>query len=212
PPERRRARLKFPCSAHYLRPQLLSATFPCVINYCGGKDDMSTTTIEQVAAPAGTWQADPVHSSVGFAVKYLGVATFSGKLTDFQASLADGALTGTAQVASVEVKDENLKAHLQTPEFFDAERHPELSFTGSELGEGRFAGELTIKGVTKPITLEGTVTGPVIDPYGNDRIGLALISVIDRTEFGLNWNAPLPAGGFALANDVTITADLSLVK
>jgi polyisoprenoid-binding protein YceI len=167
---------------------------------------------QQGTIPAGTWQADPVHSSVGFAVKYLGVATFSGELSDLQASLADGSLSGKAQVASIEVKDENLKAHLQAPEFFDAERHPELTFTGREVGEGRFAGELTIKGVTKPITLEGTVTGPVTDPYGNERIGLALMSVIDRTDFGLNWNAPLPGGGFALANDVTVTADLSLVK
>src|SRR5437868_8372701 len=91
---------------------------------------------QQTSVPAGTWQADPVHSSVGFAVKYLGVATFSGELKAFQASLVDGVLTGTAQVASVEVKDENLYAHLQAPEFFDAERHPELSFSGRSLGDG----------------------------------------------------------------------------
>jgi len=174
---------------------------------------MSTTIIEpQAVVPAGTYQADPVHSSVGFAVKYLGVATFSGELKTFEASLADGALSGKAEVASIEVKDENLYAHLQAPEFFDAERHPALTFSGREVGEGRFEGELTIKGVTKPVTLEGTVTGPVTDPYGNERIGLRLITVVDRTQFGLDWNAPLPAGGFALANDVTITADLSLVK
>jgi polyisoprenoid-binding protein YceI len=167
---------------------------------------------QQTRIPAGTWQADPVHSSVGFAVKYLGVATFSGELKAFQASLVDGHLAGTAQVASIEVKDENLYAHLQGPEFFDAERHPELTFSGTDAGDGRFAGELTIKGVTKPVTLEGTVTGPVTDPYGNERYGLALITVIDRTDFGLDWNNPLPGGGFALANDVTITAELSLLK
>jgi polyisoprenoid-binding protein YceI len=172
------------------------------------------TTIEQqqTVAPSGTWQADPVHSSVGFAVKYLAVATFTGELKTFEASLADGTLSGKAPVASIEVKDENLYGHLQAPEFFDAERHPELAFSGREVGAGHFEGELTIKGVTKPVTLEGTVTGPVIDPYGNERIGLRLITVVDRTQFGLDWNAPLPAGGFALANDVTITADLSLVK
>jgi polyisoprenoid-binding protein YceI len=167
---------------------------------------------QQGTIPAGTWQADPVHSSVGFAVKYLGVATFSGELKAFEASVADGILTGKAEVSAIEVKDENLKAHLQGPEFFDAERHPELTFTGRDAGDGRFEGELTLKGVTKPVTLEGTVTGPVTDPYGNERYGLALITVVDRTEFDLNWNAPLPGGGFALANDVTITADLSLVK
>jgi polyisoprenoid-binding protein YceI len=173
-----------------------------------------STTIEQqqVAVPAGTWQADPIHSSVGFAVKYLGVATFTGELTNFEATLENGELVGKAQVASVEVKDENLKAHLQAPDFFDAERHPEVAFSGREVGEGRFEGELTIKGVTQPATLEGTVTGPVTDPYGNERYGLALTTVADRTAFGLNWNAPLPGGGFALANDVTLRADLSLVK
>jgi polyisoprenoid-binding protein YceI len=174
---------------------------------------MSTTIIEQqTAVPAGTWQADPIHSSVGFAVKYLGVATFTGELTNFEATLKDGELAGKARVESVEVKDENLKAHLQAPDFFDAERHPEVSFSGREVGEGRFEGELTIKGVTRPATLEGTITGPVTDPYGNERYGLALTTVVDRTAFGLNWNAPLPAGGFALANDVTLKADLSLVK
>jgi polyisoprenoid-binding protein YceI len=173
-----------------------------------------STTIEQqqTAVPAGTWQADPVHSSVGFAVKYLGVATFTGELTNFEATLKDGELVGKARVESVEVKDENLKAHLQAPDFFDAERHPEVSFSGRDVGEGRFEGQLTIKGVTQPATLAGTITGPVTDPYGNERYGLALTTVVDRTAFGLNWNAPLPGGGFALANDVTLKADLSLVK
>lgn len=167
---------------------------------------------QQTQIPAGTWQADPVHSGVGFAVKYLGVATFSGEVKGFEASLVDGRLTGTAWVSSIQVKDENLYGHLQGPEFFDAERHPELTFSGTDAGGGRFEGELTIKGITKPVTLEASVTGPVTDPYGNDRYGLALTAVIDRTEFGLNWNNPLPGGGFALANDVTLTAELSLVK
>jgi len=176
---------------------------------------MSTVTIDQqqqTQIPAGTWQADPVHSSVGFAVTYLGVATFSGELRGFEASLTDGELAGKAQVATIEVKDENLYAHLQAPDFFDAERHPELAFSGRDAGNGSFEGELTIKGITKPVTLEGTITGPVTDPYGNERYGLALTAVIDRTAFGLGWNAPLPGGGFALANDVTLKAELSLVK
>ena len=167
---------------------------------------------QQTRIPAGTWQADPVHSSVGFAVRYLGVATFTGEVKGFEASLVDSRLTGTAWVSSIQVKDENLYGHLQGPEFFDAERHPELTFSGTDAGGGRFEGELTIKGITKPVTLEATVTGPVTDPYGNDRYGLAVTAVIDRTEFGLNWNNPLPGGGFALANDVTLKAELSLVK
>jgi polyisoprenoid-binding protein YceI len=173
-----------------------------------------TSVIEhqQTQIPAGTWEADPVHSSVGFAVKYLGVATFTGELKNFAATLTDGELSGSAEVAGIEVKDENLKAHLQSPEFFDAERHPKVTFAGTAGGEGRFEGELTIKGITQPATLEAVVTGPVTDPYGNERYGLSLSTVVDRTAFGLNWNAPLPGGGFALANDVTLTAELSLVK
>ncbi len=173
---------------------------------------MTSIIEQQTGIPAGTWQADSVHSSVGFAVKYLGVATFTGELTNFEATLEDGELAGTAQIASVEVKDENLKSHLQSPEFFDAERHPEITFSGSANAEGGFEGELTIKGVTQPVTLEADVTGPVTDPYGNERYGLSLTTVVDRTTFGLNWNNPLPGGGFALANDVTLKAELSLVK
>jgi polyisoprenoid-binding protein YceI len=172
----------------------------------------ATIEQQQTGIPAGTWNADPVHSSVGFEVRYLAVATFTGELTDFEASLVDGRLEGRARVASVEVKDGNLKAHLQSPEFFDAERHPEVSFSGTADGRGRFEGEITIKGVTRPATLAGTITGPVTDPYGNERYGLSLTTVVDRTAFGLDWNAPLPGGGVALANDVTLKAELSLVK
>jgi polyisoprenoid-binding protein YceI len=173
-----------------------------------------SSTIEKTTTwvPAGTWQADPVHSSVGFRVKYLGVAPFTGALTGFEATLEEGRLSGSAQVSSIEVKDENLNAHLQSPEFFDAERHPEVTFSGVAAGEGRFDGEITIKGVTRPATLEGTITGPVTDPYGNERYGLSLTTVVDRTAFGIEWNAPLPGGGFALSNDVTLKAELSLVK
>src|SRR5690348_8096692 len=122
---------------------------------------MSTTvTQSRIQVPTGTWKADAVHSTVGFEVPYLGVAKFTGEVTSFEAALADGELTGTAQVASIEVKDENLYAHLQSPEFFDAERHPELTFSGT-VGDGVFAGELTIKGITRPVTLAAAVTGPV---------------------------------------------------
>jgi polyisoprenoid-binding protein YceI len=173
---------------------------------------MSTVTEQQTAVPAGTWQADSVHSSVGFEVPYLGISTFSGGFKGFEATLADGELTGKAQVANIEVKDENLFGHLQAPDWFDAERYPELSFTGTASGPGAFEGEITIKGVTKPATLAGTITGPVTDAYGNERYALRLETVIDRTEFGLDWNAPLPGGGFALSNNVKLKAELTLVK
>ena len=119
-------------------------------------------------------------------------------------------------VDSVVVKDENLVAHLQSPEFFDAEQHPEIRFDSVELTiDGATAtlnGDLTIKGHTERISAEGSVVGPIEDPFGNTKLGLQFETVVDRTKFGLNWNAPLPKGGFMLANDVTLSVDLELAK
>jgi polyisoprenoid-binding protein YceI len=175
---------------------------------------MSITEQQQITVPTGTWQTDVVHSSLAFEVQYMGIATFSGAVNDFTASLADGALAGAARIASLESKDENLKAHLLAPDFFDAESHPEVSFSGQvrPAGDGVEAdGEITIKGVTRPAILRGTLAGPVNDPYGNPRYGLQLETTIDRTEFGIEWNADMPDGTKALANDVTLKAELSLV-
>ena len=177
---------------------------------------MSITAQKTVSIPTGTWTADPVHSSVSFEVQYLGVATFSGSVKDFEATLADGLIAGSARIASLETKDENLHAHLLSPEFFDAERFPEVSFASTAAdGDGaeiELEGTVTIKGVTQPATLTGTVTGPVTDPYGNKRYGLQLETTIDRTKFGITWNAPMPDGSNALADDVTLKAELSLVE
>ena len=179
---------------------------------------MSTPTL--TVAPAGTWNLDPVHSRVDFEVSYL-AGTFKGEFHEIGAELTVEAerasLEGTAKVASVDVKDENLSAHLQSPDFFDAERHPELRFTAEEIrldGDRKVsvAGELTIKGVSKPVAVTGTVTAPIVDPYGNERIGLNLATKIDRTDFGVNWNNPLPSGEPSLANDVTILAELQFVR
>lgn len=179
---------------------------------------MSTTTDIRQTLPTGTWQLDPVHSSIEFEVPYL-VGTFRGEFRDVEASLdadSEPALTGAARVASVDVKDENLSAHLQSPDFFDAERHPELRFASGEITrEGNaltVAGEITIKGVTQPIELTGTVVDPIVDGFGRERIGLTLSGAVDRTAFGVTWNMPLPTGEQALANEVTLGAELYFVK
>ena len=177
---------------------------------------MSTMTI----APAGTWSLDPVHSRVDFEVSYL-AGTFKGEFHEIGAGLTvedeRASLEGSAKVASVDVKDENLAAHLQSPDFFDAERYPELRFSAAEIsldGDAKVSveGELTIKGVTKPVAVTGTVSVPIADPYGNERIGLKLTTRIDRVDFGVDWNAPLPSGEPALANQVSILAELQFVK
>jgi polyisoprenoid-binding protein YceI len=174
---------------------------------------MSTTEQQQTAVPTGTFVADTVHSSVGFEVPYA-VATFSGTVTDFDATLTDGRLEGSARIESIQLKDENLQAHLLSPEFFDAERHPVLSFSGELSRDGDKAtveGEITMKGITRPVALEGTIVGPAVDHFGKTRVGLTLEAVVDRTQFDMNWNMPLPTGEPALANEVTLKADLTLV-
>jgi polyisoprenoid-binding protein YceI len=178
-----------------------------------------SNTETMTAVPVGTWQLDPVHSSVGFEVDYM-AGTFKGSFRDVEATLADDGegtrLEGAAKVASVDVKDENLAAHLQSPEFFDAERHPELRFTATELAlSGQAAdvqGEITIKGITRPIALAGSATEPAEDAFGNQRFAIKLATTVDRTRFDLNWNLPLPTGQPALSNDVRILGDLYFVK
>src|SRR5437588_4712661 len=189
-----------------------------VRNAKGAAKPMSTPIL--TVAPAGTWSLDPVHSRVDFEVRYL-AGTFKGEFHEIGADLTVEAecatLEGAAKVASVDVKDANLSAHLQSPDFFDAERHPELRFAAQDIrldGDGKVSvdGDLTIKGVTKPVTVTGTVTEPIADPYGNERFGLNLAAKIDRMDFGVDWNNPLPSGEPSLANEVALLAELQFVK
>ncbi|MEA2324691.1 MAG: hypothetical protein QOD81_4541 [Solirubrobacteraceae bacterium] len=166
---------------------------------------------------SGTYTADPIHSSFGFAVRYQGVSLFRGTLSDVTATLADGRLEGAAKVESISIKaPEQFRAHVLSGEFFDAENHPEVTFTSSDLdlredSTANVAGELTIKGITRPVQATGTWTAPAPDAFGNTRGHLNLEAVIDRSEWDMNWNAPLPSGGNALANEVTLTVDVSLI-
>ncbi len=182
---------------------------------------MSAPTATTARIPAGAWRVDPVHSTVGFAVKHMAVATFRGRFEDFDVNLsaADGEqprLVGSVKVESLKVKDPNLAAHLTSPEFFDAERYPELRFesTGFREQDGRLVvdGDLTVRGVTLPVEGRGELGEALEDPYGNIHLGLSLTTVVDRTAFGLNWQASMPKGGKVLANDVRLEIELELVK
>jgi polyisoprenoid-binding protein YceI len=181
---------------------------------------LSTIETTKQGLPVGTWNIDAVHSQVGFAVEYV-VGTFRGSFSPVDAKLEVGedgtaTLTGKAPVGGVKVQDENLEAHLQSPDFFDAERAPEITFTSTDVrvegGKAEIAGELTIRGTTQPVTLTGTVGKTGTDAYGQERFNLQLETVVDRTQFGINWNNPLPNGQPSLANDVALTAELYLVK
>jgi polyisoprenoid-binding protein YceI len=173
------------------------------------------STIGTQVLPPGTWQVDKVHSSIGFAVDYM-AGTFHGTFSDFDAVVADGVLNGSAKVASVQVKDENLAAHLQSPDFFDAQAHPELSFTSKMINRDgdrvTIDGEITIKGYTETAEITGAISDPIADSYGGERFGLTLQTVVDRDRFGVSWNNPLPSGEPALSNEVTISAELQLSK
>ena len=166
----------------------------------------------------GTYTADPVHSSFGFAVRYQGVSVFKGTLAEVDAKLVDGKLEGTAQVESISIKSPApFRAHVLSAEFFDAENHPTVNFVSEhiELGEdgtAKVTGELTIKGITQPVSATGTYAAPAADAFGNTRGHLNLEAQVDRTQYDMNWNAPLPSGGKALANEVTLTIELALVQ
>jgi polyisoprenoid-binding protein YceI len=169
----------------------------------------------------GTFDADPVHSSFNFAVRYQGVSLFRGSLDDVSATLtADEQgtrLEGAAKVESISIRTpEQFRAHVLSAEFFDAETHPEVTFVSSDVdldedGTAKITGELTIKGITQPGVAAGTWTAPEADAFGGTRGHLNLEATVDRTKYDMTWNMPLPSGGNALANDVTLTVDVSLV-
>jgi polyisoprenoid-binding protein YceI len=182
---------------------------------------MTATTQTQVTTlPVGSWTEDTAHSSATFAVKYL-VSTFTGNFPDIDAKLdvaEDGSakLVGSVKSDSVSVRDENLTAHLKSPDFFDTEQYPEIKFESSDItrngDELTLAGDLTIKGNTHPVSATGTFVGPLEDAFGNTKVGVTVETVVDRSQFGLNWNADLPSGGKALSNEVKLTVELHLVK
>jgi polyisoprenoid-binding protein YceI len=169
--------------------------------------------------PAGTWAIDPVWSSLEFEVKKLGLVTIKGRVPGFAGTIHGGespSIEGTVDPSSITTFDETRDGHLQSPDFFDTQRYPELRFTSTSVDarDGRLVveGDLTIKGITKPLVLAGTYIGAADDPLGNERIGLELAGTIDRTDFGLEWNAPLPGGGFLLPNEVVLKATFAAVR
>src|SRR4051812_42774939 len=170
-----------------------------------------TTTLTEQSVPTGTWTLDPVHSTVAYAVRHSGISLFRGGLDDFDASLVDGVLRGSANVAGITVQDESLEGHLLSPDFFDAQQFPRVSFESTSFqrngDEITVEGELELRGAKRPVTLTGTIAGPV-----GEKIGLTLETTIDRTAFGLNWQMELPGGVNALDNEVTLTANLELAK
>ena len=181
---------------------------------------MSTIIETTSTIPVGTWNVDPTHSHVGFELDYMG-GVFRGSFSPVEATFAvdeqgKAKLEGAAQADAVQVQDENLNGHLLSPEFFDASRSPVLEFEATDIrrsgDELTVNGELTIKARTRPVELHGTISEPLTDAYGRERLTLKLAGAVDRTEFGLDWNIALPTGEPALSNEVRLAAELYLIK
>jgi polyisoprenoid-binding protein YceI len=181
---------------------------------------MATTQATRQGIPAETYTADHIHSSIGFAVVHNGVSTFRSGFGAYEARLTGGErprLEGDVDVASIEVEDEQLKGHLLSPEFFDAERHPRLRFESTELdlaedGSATLRGELEIRGERHEVEARGHFAHLGEDAYGKSRVGLSLEATLDRRSFGLDWNAELPSGGQVLDYEVAIPVELELVE
>jgi len=180
---------------------------------------MSVTTTSQI--PAGTYNVDPSHSNVGFEVRHMGIATVRGTFHSFQGTLdATGdapVLSGAVEVASIDTNDQQRDAHLTAPDFFDAEQHPQITFHSTateQAGHGAITlkGEISLKGISKPIELIGTVAEGGEDPWGNQRVGFEVEGVIDRRDFDLKWNQTLPNGNLLVSNEVKLLVSVSAVK
>ena len=180
-----------------------------------------STTLTAPALPAAAWRVDPSHSYVGFEVKHLGISTFRGRFTDVEGLVRteDGelaAVDGTVRLASVLTTDERLDGHLRSPDFFDAENHPEGRFRSvrveSDGDSVTIDGELTLRGVTRPARLQATVEGWGVDPGGAERISIQARGTIDRTEYGISWNSTLANGLPAVGEKVTMVLGIEAVR
>ena len=180
---------------------------------------MTTATETAGLVPTGTWTVDRTHSSANYEVEHGGLSVFRGGFEPIDATLVsdddDGAvLEGRVTVESVQIDDENLRPHLLSPDFFDAERNPEITFRSTEISGSADAltvsGELSMAGVSLPVEATGRVRGPVSFGEGIDKLSLSLETTVDRTLFGMVWQMELPGGGQALANDVRLVVELEL--
>jgi polyisoprenoid-binding protein YceI len=179
---------------------------------------------QMVRAPAGTWKVDPTHSSVGFEVKHMMISTVRGHFRVFDGTLeaaeddpANSRVSGSVDVASIDTGNAERDEHLRSPDFFDAEHYPQIRFESTRIahvegGTYNVWGDLTIKDVTREVEMTATVEGAGQDPWGTERVGIAIRGEIDRTEFGLRWQQKLAAGGLLVGENVKVLADVSAVR
>jgi polyisoprenoid-binding protein YceI len=180
---------------------------------------MATAT---TAVPTGTWNVDPSHSKVGFAVKHLGIATVRGEFSKFEGKLdvaEDGTVTasGTVETASVNTNEDARDEHLRSADFFDAEANPQITFTSTEIKAVddetfEITGDLSIHGVTNSVTLKAEVSDTEQDPWGNTRVGLEVTGSLSRGDYGMKFNQALGSGNVMVSDKVKLALDISAVK
>lgn len=169
------------------------------------------------------WALDPTHSEINFKVKHLMISTVTGSIGKFDLTLesdqedfSDAKINFTADLNSINSNNEQRDGHLKSPDFFDTEKYPQMSFTSESVTKSSneliVKGNLTIKDVTKPVELKAELGGIGKDPWGNTKAGFSIDTKINREEFGLTWNAPLETGGMLVSNEVKILGEIQLVK
>jgi polyisoprenoid-binding protein YceI len=179
---------------------------------------MSTETINQ-QIPAGTWSVDPVHSGIHFAITHNGIATFRSGFDQYTATLTGGEspqLEGAVEISSIDIDEAQLKGHLMSPDFFDAEKYPQAKFSSTELsveddGTVRIEGDLELRGETRRVAATGKFGQLGADLGGSERVGISLATAVDRRDFGIDFNAELPSGGNVLEYEVAISIELELL-
>lgn len=181
----------------------------------------TATTIEIPGYRAGTWTIDAAHSEIGFSIRHLMISKVKGKFERFDATFVtaedplESSVTASAEVASITTNEPNRDAHLRTGDFFAAEQYPTIDFVSTgvrvEKGDFKVDGNLTMRGVTKPVTFDLDFGGFGGDPYGNYKAGATAKTVINREDFGLTWNAALETGGVLVGKKVKIVIDVQAV-
>jgi len=181
------------------------------------------STTKSTLVPAGTWSVDPVHSTVGFSVKHLGIANVRGKFDEFEGTLEIGEndesarAYGTVKAVSVDTSDSGRDEHLRSADFFGVEQNPELRFESAEItqvDEDTFeiTGDLSMNGVTKPIRLSAEVQGTETDPWGNERVALEVTGQLNRRDWNMTFNQALGSGNLLVGEKVKLSLDISAVK
>lgn len=183
-----------------------------------------TTAIAPSRATSTTWEIDPAHTHVEFAVKHMMISTVKGRFGDVKGTIhlddaepANSSVDVTIGVASIDTRQEQRDGHLRSPDFFDAERHPAMTFRSKRVtagadGDLRIVGDLTIRTIVKEVVLDVTPEGRRRDPWGKERAGFSAKGKLNRRDFGLTYNQALEAGGFLVGDDIKLSVDVELVQ